>query len=163
MKDHSLTAHEIGVILHANGLHPHVKDINLYGISNGGDDYLVYTGELPDVYIRKEVPMDAFEFRETAGYLAVAMNRVNAQYTPVRVTAGEGTISFLLCAGTESAGAFADALPERLAQIERAVDQLGQALDCIIREDEQADLAEVAEQLSNPSADSPWLRGQKLS
>lgn len=158
-----ITAQDIGLALQTGGLHPYVKEIDLYGIQNGGDDYEVYTGQLPDIYIRKRVSMDLFEFLEHAWVLAAAMNRVNSQYTPVRVTAGYDMIFLTLCVEPASIGSFSKRLPQWLAKIEQAVDQLGQACDLVLREAAQDDLVEVSNQLSNPTPDSPWLHGQKAS
>lgn len=158
-----ITAQDIGLALQTGGLHPYVKDIDLYSIQNGGDDYEIYTGQLPDIYIRKRVSMDLFEFQEHAWVLAAAMNRVNSQYTPVRVTAGYDMISLTLCIEPASIESFSKRMPQWLTRIEQAVDQLGQACEVVLREKEQDDLAEVSNQLSSPTPDSPWLHGQKLS
>lgn len=158
-----LSAQDIGLALQAASLHPFVKDVNLYGIQNGGDDYEVFTGRLPEVYIRKQVPMEFFEFREHPWILACAMNRVNAQYSPVSVWANSDMVSFILCIEPGSFEAFSERLPQWLSYIEQAVDQLGQACEVIIREDEEDDLSRVNKQLSDPTPDSPWLHGQKLS
>lgn len=158
-----LSAQDIGLVLQTAGLHPFVKNVNLYGIQNGGDDYEVFTGQLPEVYIRKLVPMDYFDFREKPWILAAAMNRINNQYSPVRVTAANDIISLTLCIEPGSFESFSERLPQWLSYIEQAVDQLGQACEVIIREDEEDDLSRVNKQLSDPTPDSPWLRGQKLS
>ena len=158
-----ITAQDIGLALQTGGLHPYVKEIDLYGIQNGGDDYEIYTGQLPDIYIRKRVSMDLFEFQEHAWVLAAAMNRVNSQYTPVRVTAGYDMISLTLCIEPASIESFSKRMPQWLTRIEQTVDQLGQACEVVLREKEQDDLAEVSNQLSSPTPDSPWLHGQKLS
>lgn len=158
-----IAAQDIGLALQAGGLHPYVKDIDLYSIQNGGDDYEVYTGQLPDIYIRKYVSTDLFEFQEHPWILAVATNRVNSRYTPVRVTVGYDMVSLTLCVEPASIGSFSKRLPQWLARIEQAVDQLGQACDLVLSEAAQDDLAEVTNQLSNPTPDSPWLQGQNLS
>ena len=158
-----LSAQDIGIALQAAGLHPVVKDVNLYGIQNGGNDYEVFTGRLPEVYIRKQVPLDLFEFQEHSWILATAMNRVNSQFTPVRVSAGYDTVYLCLCVEPGSFESFSERLPQWLSYIEQAVDQLGQACEVALREDEQDDLSRLNKQLSDPTPDSPWLRGQKLS
>ena len=157
------TAQDIGLALQVEGFHPFVKDIDLYGIQNGGDDYVVYTGQLPDIYIRKRVSTDFFEYQEHPWLLAVAANRVNSRYTPVRITVEYDMVSLTLCVEPTSLESFSKRLPQWLARIEQAVDQLGQACDLVLREAAQDDLAEVSNQLSNPTPDSPWLKGQKIS
>lgn len=156
-----LSAQDIGLALQAGGLHTYVKEINLYGIQNGGDDYEVYTGQLLDIYPEACIAMDLFEFQEHAWVLAAAINRVNSQYTPVRVAAGFDMISLTLCVEPASIESFSKLLPQWLARIEQAVDQLGQACDLVLLEAAQDDLAEVSNQLSNPTPTAPGCRDRK--
>lgn len=159
----NLSPHDIGIALQQKGLLPYVKDLNIYGIYSEGEEYEVFTERLPEVYLRKRVPTETYVFQERPWLLACAMNRINALDSPVRVWADSEKVTFTLYIEPTSFGAFQAGLPRWLAFLELAADQLGQACEVLLREDEQHDLEAVTEQLCNPSQDSPWLRGQKIS
>ena len=158
-----LSPHDIGIALQQKNLRPYVKDLNTYGIYSEGEEYEVFTERLPEVHFRKLVPTQTYEFQENPWILACAMNRVNALDSPVRVWADSAKVTFTLCAEPASFADFQAGLQRWLACLEQAADQLGQACEVLLREDGQHDLEAVTEQLCNPSQDSPWLQGQKLS
>lgn len=158
----NLTAKDIGIALHQKELHPYVKDMNLYGIYSDGEEYEVFTERLPEVYIRKQVPTETYEFEEHPLVLACAMNRVNALDSPVRVWADSEQVTFALFIEPASFESFQAGLPRWLACLEQATDQLGQACEILLRY-EPDDLEVIEKQLTDPTPDSPWLQGQKLS
>lgn len=163
MKEKDLTTQTIGLALQASGLHPYVKDINRFGIHHGGDDYEVFTERLPEIYIRKTVSSDLFDWRENKGILTCTVNVFNAKPFPVRAVIGYDTMAFVLNTETVSEDHFSARIIPWLDQIEESLDLFGQCCATIVRDWEKDDLYKVAEQLSNPDSDNPWLKEQKVS
>ncbi len=163
MKENDLTTQTIGLALQASGLHPYVKDINRFGIHRGGDDYEVFTERLPEIYIRKTVSVDLFDWRENKGILACAVNVFNAKPFPVRAVIGYDTMAFVLNTETVSEDHFSARIIPWLDQIEESLDLFGQCCAMVVRDWEKDDLNELSRQLSDPDSDNPWLKGQKVS
>lgn len=160
MQENDLTSQSIGLALQKSGLHPYVKGINRYGIYRGGDDYEVLTDRLPEVYIWKIVPQNLFDWRDDKRILDCAANLFNANPFPVRAVIGYDTIRFVLSTELDSMEQFLVRVLSWLGQIEEALDLFGQCCATIVRDWEKEDLYKVAEQLSNPDSDNPWLKGQ---
>ena len=158
-----LSSQDIGMIFHTLGLHPYIKQINCYGIHRGGDDYEVLTGRLPEVYIRKIVSVDLFDWRDDKRILACAVNVFNAKPFPVRSVIGYDTIAFVLNAETLSEEHFSARIMPWLDQIEESLDLFGQCCAMVVRDWEKDDLDKLSQQLADPDADNPWLKGQKVS
>ena len=163
MKDNDLTTQTIGLALQEAGLHPYIKGINRYGIYRGGDDYEVFTERLPEIYIRKIASQDLFDWRNDRRILACAVNVFNAKPFPVRAVIGYDTIAFALNAEIVSEKHFSTRIMSWLDQIEESLDLFGQCCAMVVRDWEKDDLNELTKQLSNPSFDNPWLKGQKVS
>lgn len=159
----ALTAREIGLALKAAGLDPMVASIDYYHISLDGERYMVFTGNLPDVYIRKMVPAEQFEFLEKPWILASALNAVNGQFSPVSVASLDENLVFILCIEPASYESLVASLPRRLEQLEHAVDRFAHVCDVFVRDEQQDEFDEVTSQLTNPTPDSPWLQGQKAA
>lgn len=158
-----LSPHDIDLALQEKGLHPYVKGIDCYGIMNGGDDYEVNTGRLPEIYIRKTVSQDLFDWRDDKWILACATNLFNAQPFPVRAVIGYDTMAFVLNTETVSEDHFSARIIPWLDQIEESLDLFGQCCAMVVRDWEQDNLDKMKHELSNPNLDSPWLKGQKAS
>ena len=163
MKDNDLTTQTIGLALQKSGLRPYVKGVNLYGIQRGGDDYEVFTERLPEIYIRKTVSVDLFDWRDNKGILACAVNVFNAKPFPVRAVIGYDTMAFVLNTETVSEDHFSARIIPWLDQIEESLDLFGQCCAMVVRDWEQDNLDKMKHELSNPNLDSPWLKGQKAS
>ena len=163
MRDKVLTRQTIGLALQEAGLHPYVKGINYFSIHRGGDDYEVLTERLPEIYIRKTVSSDLFEWRDDKGILACATNLFNAQPFPVRAIIGYDTMAFVLNVEVVSYEHLLERIPHWLDLVDQAIDQFGQACATVVRDWEQNDLDKLEQELSNPSQNSPWLKGQKRS
>ena len=164
MKENDLTTHNIGLALHASGLHPYVKGRpNHFGVYRGGDDYEVLTDRLPEVYIWKIVPQNLFDWRDDKRIQACAMNLFNAKPFPVRVLAGYDTLAFVLNTETVSGAHFSARIMPWLDQIDEALDLFGQCSATIVRDWEKDDIDELARQLSNLGSVNPWLKGPKAS
>lgn len=140
-----LSAQDISHALQAAGLHPYVKDLNIYGIDNEGDEYEVFTERLPEIHIRKQVPTETYAFEEHPLVLACAMNQVNALDSPVRVWADYEKVTFTLCIEPASFESFLAGIPRWLSCLEQAADQLGQACEILLR-DEPDDLEVITKQ-----------------
>ena len=163
MKDNDLITQTIGLALQAADLHPYVKGINRYGIHRGGDDYEVLTERLPEIYFRKIVSLDLFDWRDNKGILACAVNVFNAKPFPVRAVIGYDTIAFALNTEIVSEEHFSARIMSWLDQIEESLDLFGQCCAMVAHDWEKDDLNELTKQLSDPSFDNPWLKGQKTS
>lgn len=163
MQENDLTSQSIGLALQKSGLHPYDKGINRYGVYRGGDDYEVLTERLPEIYIWKIVPQDLFDWRDDKQVLDSAANLFNANPFPVRAVIGYDTIRFVLNTELVSGEQFSARILSWMDQIEEALDLFGQSCAMVVRDYDKDDLYWVAEQLSNPDYDSPWLKGEKAS
>ena len=158
-----ITSQDIGLALQACGLNPFIEELNCYGIHRGGDDYEVNTGSLPETYIRKTVSQDLFDWRDDKGILACATNLFNAQPFPVRAVIGYDTMAFVLNVEVVSYEHILERIPHWLDLVEQAIDQFGHACATVVRDWERKELANMEQELSNPSQDSPWLKGKTAS
>ncbi len=163
MKENDLTTQTIGLALQEAGLHPYVKDISRFGIYRGGDDYEVFTERLPEIYIRKTVSVDLFDWRENKGILTCTVNVFNAKPFPVRAVIGYDTMAFVLNTETVSEDHFSTRIMSWLDQIEESLDLFGQCCAMVVRDWEQDNLDKMKHELSNPNLDSPWLKGKTAS
>lgn len=158
-----ISSQDIGLALQAADLQPYVKGINHFGIYRGGDDYEVFTERLPEIYIRKTVSVDLFDWRDNKGILACAVNVFNAKPFPVRAVIGYDTMAFVLNTETVSEDHFSARIIPWLDQIEESLDLFGQCCAMVVRDWEKDNLDKMKHELSNPNLDSPWLKGQKAS
>lgn len=58
-----LSSKEVGLSLMVAGLSPFSLDTDMFQIVYMGENYLVHTDRLPEVYIEKRVPLDLFEYK----------------------------------------------------------------------------------------------------
>ena len=117
-----ISSQDIGLALQAADLHPYVKGINHFGIYRGGDDYEVFTERLPEIYIRKTVSVDLFDWRDDKRILACVVNVFNAKPFPVRAVIGYDTMAFVLNTETVSEEHFSARIMPWLDQIEDRLD-----------------------------------------
>ena len=158
-----ITAQDISLALQTADLHPYIKGINRFGIHRDWDDYEVLTELLPEIYIRKTVSSDLFDWREDKRILACVVNVFNAKPFPVRAVIGYDKIAFALNTEVVSADYFSARIMSWLDQIEEARDLFGQCCAMVVRDWEKDDLNELTKQLSDPNSDNSWLNGQKES
>ena len=160
-----LTSNEVGMALKLAGLYPFALDTRVFQIVHSGENYVVYTDHLPDIYVEKTVPLDLFEYKRMDWVTYCAMDLVNAKRTPIVVYRQESrdTIKFRAAVRPESTKAFIDALEGCVFQIEQAMDDFGMACEIVIRNDEKDAMSDMMEELSDPSSDNPWLRGKTRS
>lgn len=130
-----LTPHQIGLALMEAGLAPFALDTDRFQIVWGGENYTVYVGRLPEIYIEKTVPLNYFEYRNEKWILYSAMDEVNYRLSPVVVYRGlsDDTLSFRFCLRAGSFDKFQEELGHCFSQIECALDAFGLACDMIIR------------------------------
>ena len=161
----TISPKEVGMALKLAGLSPFALDTRTFQIVHGGENYAVYADCLPDIYVEKTVPLDLFEYKRMDWVTYCAMDLVNAIRAPVVVYRQESrdTIKFRAAVRPESTKAFIDALEGCVFQIEQAMDDFGMACEIVIRNDEKGAMSDLMEELSDPSFDSPWLRGKTRS
>lgn len=160
-----LSSKEVGFALMRAGLSPFSLDTDVFQIVYMGENYLVHTDRLPEIYIEKKVPLDLFEYKRENWIVCFAMDRVNLRRTLVVVFRGEAldTVTFRIGIRPESAEKFGADLDSSFARIEQAVDAFGQACEIAVRDDDKDSMAELIDSLSDPSSDSPWTRGKTMS
>lgn len=159
----SISSQDIGLTLQACGLNPYIKGINHFGIYRGGDDYEVLTERLPEIYIRKTVSLDLFDWRDDKRILACVVNVFNAKPFPVRAVIGYDIMAFVLNTETVSEDHFSARIIPWLDQIEESLDLFGQCCAMVVRDWEQDNLDKMKHELSNPNLDSPWLKRNTAS
>lgn len=146
-------------------LSPFALDIRTFQIVYGGENYVVYTDCLPEIYVEKTVPLDLFEYGRMDWVTYCAMDLVNANRTPVIVYRRESrdTVKFRAMIRPESAVALVEALDGCFSYIERAMNDFGMACEIVLRNDEKDAMSDLMEELSDPSPDSPWIQGKVRS
>ena len=126
---------QVGLALKLARLSPLALDTDMFQIVWGGENYTVYVGRLPEIYIEKTVPLNYFEYRNEKWILYFAMDEVNYRLSPVVVYRGlsDDTLSFRFCLRAGSFDTFQEELDHCFSQIECALDAFGLACDMIIR------------------------------
>ena len=160
-----LSSNEVGMALKLAGLYPFALDTRAFQIVHSGENYVIYTDHLPDIYVEKTVPLELFEYKRMDLVTYCAMDVVNAKRAPVVVYRQESrdTIKFRAVIRPESTKAFVEALDGCVFSIEQAMDDFGMACEIVIRNDEKDAMSDMMEELSDPSPDSPLLRGKTRS
>ena len=160
-----LSSNEVGWALMKSGLSPFTLDTEMFQIVWDGENYIVYTDRLPEIYIEKRVSLDLFEYHHENWILCYAMDRVNLRRTPVVVyrAASSDTITFRICLYPESGEDLSGSMNSAFVLIEQAIEAFGHACEVAIREDENDPVSQLLEDLSDPSPDSPWLHGKRSS
>ncbi|MBR5175075.1 MAG: hypothetical protein IKW89_03980 [Bacteroidales bacterium] len=153
---------EIGFALMQAGLSPFSLDTDMFQIVHMGENFIVYTDRLPEVYIEKRVPLDLFEYKRENWIVCFAMDRVNLRRTTVVVFRGEAldTVTFRICIRPGAIEEFRAELDSCFTRIEQAIDAFGQACEVAVRDDDKDTMSELMEGLSDPSAASIWLHGK---
>ena len=126
-----LSSNAVGWILRQAGLCPFSLDTDMFQIVREGENYIVHTDRLPEIYLEKVVTLDLFEYREELGVVWFAMDKVNARRTPVVVFYGEveDAISFRVCLSPESPESLSDNLNGCFITIEQAIEAFGHACE----------------------------------
>ena len=160
-----LTSNEVGWALMQAGLTPFTLDTEMFQIVREGENYIVHTDRLPEIYIEKKVTLNKFEYKDENWIVCYAMDRVNLRRTPVVVFRAESsdTVTFRICLSPVSIEAFSGALDSTFVTIEQAVEAFGHACEVAVREEEEDTMTQLMESLANPSTDSPWIRGKRSS
>ena len=161
MEESYLTSQAIGQALQAIGLHPYVKDLSVYGIYRGENDYEVFTERLPEIYIQKTISHDLFYWRDDKWILLCAMNQFNSKPFPVRAVLGHDTVVFALTIEIVSIKHFSERIAVWLAQIDEAFDLFEQICTNVALDREHDDLYNVKAQLSD--SDNPRIKEQNSS
>lgn len=153
---------EVGFALMRAGLSPFSLDTDVLQIVYMGENYLVHTDRLPEIYIEKKVPLDLFEYKRENWIVCFAMDRVNLRRTPVVVFRAEAidTVMFRICISPGSVEEFSDGLESYFTRIEQAINAFGQACEVAVREDDKDTMSELMEGLSDPSTASLWFHGK---
>ena len=160
-----LTSNEVGWALMQAGLTPFTLDTEMFQIVREGENYIVHTDRLPEIYIEKKVTLNQFEYKDENWIVCYAMDRVNLRRTPVVVFRAESrdTVTFRICLSPVSIEAFSGALDSTFVTIEQAVEAFGHACEVAVRDEEEDTMTQLMESLANPSPDSPWIRGKRSS
>ena len=160
-----LTPNEVGMALKLAGLPLFALDTRVFQIVHGGENYVVYSDYLPEIYVEKTVPLDLFEYKRMDWVTYWAMDLVNATRAPVGVYRRESrdTVNFRAIIRPESADALIEALDDCFNDIELAMNDFGMACEIVLRNDEKDAMSDMMEELSNPSPDSPWIQGKVRS
>ena len=160
-----LSSSEVGMALKLAGLSPFALDTRTFQIVHGGENYAVYADCLPEIYVEKSVPLDLFEYKRMDWVTYCAMDLVNAKRTPVVLYRQESrdTVKFRAAVRPESSETLIKVLDGCFLSIEQTMDDFGMACEIVIRNDEKGAMSDLMEELSDPSFDSPWLRGKTRS
>ena len=118
------------------GLSPFSLSTDSFQIVYEGENYIVDTECLPEIFISKRVPLDLFEYKRQNNILLLAMDWVNLRRTPVIVFRGvySDSLMFRYYLRPESVEVFSDNLQDCFVGIERAIDAFGHACEIMIRE-----------------------------
>lgn len=131
-----IISNEIGFALMQAGLSPFSLSTDSFQIVYEGENYIVDTECLPEIFISKRVPLDLFEYKRQNNILLLAMDWVNLRRTPVIVFRGvySDSLMFRYYLRPESVEVFSDNLQDCFVGIERAIDAFGHACEIMIRE-----------------------------
>lgn len=160
-----LSSNEVGWVLMQSGLTPFTLDTEMFQIVREGENYIVHTDRLPEIYIEKSVSLELFEYNHENWIVCFAMDRVNLRRTPVVAYRGASsdTITFRICLYPDSGESLSENLDGSFVLIEQAIEAFGHACEVATREDENDPMSKLLEGLSDPSPDSPWLNGKRSS
>ena len=160
-----LTIDEIGFSLNLEHLSPYIEDVDWFKIEKEGDEYHVYVGRLPEVFVEKRVPAGRFEYRNETYLLLFAIDMVNSQMSRVKVFFGdtEDTLVFRVGISPETSRKFLDGVEHCVTTIERAISEMGRACSTLVKQDENRKAEEMMEKLRDASPDNPWLNRKIVS
>lgn len=160
-----VSSNAVGMALMQSGLSPFTLDVDTFQIVWEGENYVVHTDRLPLVFVEKRVPLDLFEYKHENWIVSFAMDRVNMLRTPLAVFRGDvfDTVTFRVCLSPSCEEELHGELAKGLEEINRGIEQFGQACDVAVREDAESELQGLTESLSDPGPDNPWTRGKMRS
>ena len=160
-----LTVDDIGYSLIAGHYLPVVVDVNWFQVTSEGNDYYVYAGRLPEVFMEKRVSLDYFEYNRNEYLVHVAMDLANSQMSQVKVFQGgaDDMVTFRVGMDTSLPEQFLEDMSPCLERLEQAVAEFGHACSVVVKADKDRESAELIERLSDPSPDNPWTRGKMTS
>lgn len=161
------TSNTIGLFLKQAGLSPCILDTDTFQIAWGGENYAVYTDQLPDIYLEKRVPLELFEYMQEDLIVCFAMDRINLRRNPVVAYRGayEDSIFLRTCFRIEDDERenFKETISKCIIDIEQSIDAFGQACDVAVNASNKDDMSNLLSSLTNPEPDSPWILNQKQS
>lgn len=160
-----MTSDEIGIALMSGHFSPVVDEVNWFRITHELEDYRLYVGRLPDVYLEKKVPTECFEYERNTWMLYFAMDMVNEQMSPVKVFMGrdDDNVTFRMTITPGFSEELLEDLPLCMGRIEQTVSELGHACTVVVRENGEREAHELMEALSDPSPENPWIQGKTTS
>jgi hypothetical protein len=160
-----LTVDEIGKVLRLGHFWPYFEEVDWLKIEKEGDEFHVYVGELPEVFVEKRVPTSWFEFKEEEYLLYLAMDMVNAKMSRAKVffVDTQYTLVFRVGISPETPKKFLDGLEHCVSAIERAISEMGRACSLMVERSEKFEAEEMMEKLQDTSPDNPWLNSKIVS
>lgn len=152
-----LTIDEIGFALHLKHFMPHVEDVDWFRISSEDEEYHVYVGRLPEVFVEKRVPTGQFEYKKEFFLLYPAMDMVNSRMSRAKVFMGndEETLVFRVGISPEDSERFLEGLGHCMTALETAVSEMGHACCVMVEQNEKHEAEEMVEDLQDPFPDNP--------
>lgn len=125
------TINDVGLALKVLGFFPYVLSLDSYDIHQDGQNYEVYAGALPMIYVESSRPMDWFALGESYCYMSIAMSTMNAQRNGVTMYLKPGCDEFFFRVGfhADSFESFRDGFERQLARFELIADEFGRALE----------------------------------
>jgi hypothetical protein len=161
----TITTSFVGLALMKAGLSPFALDTDKFQVVWDGENYTVYTGRLPELYIEKTVPLYLFEYKNVDWFINLAMDRVNSRLSPVAVYRGlsDDTVSFRICLRLETVDNFFEGVSPYFEEIERALDAFGLSCEIVVRNFEEEATADFFDTFTNPDPDSPLLKNKTTS
>lgn len=131
----TILSNQIGFALMQAGLSPFALDMELFQIVREGENYVVDTECLPEVFISKTVPTDFFEYNRRSEILFQAIDWVNCRRTSVVVYRGlsSDSLTFRCYLKPAPVEAFSEDLEACFVKIERAIDAFGHACEVLLR------------------------------
>ena len=160
-----MTIDEIGFKLMGEGYSPVVDDVDWYRVTNDEEDYYVYVGHLPDVFVEKRIMTNCFEYKNESWLLCCAMDTLNSLMSHVKVFMGasDDTLTFRIGMTPEDGGQFSKGLKLCLESLEKAESEFGHACSVMVRHYEKNEADSLMDQYSDPSPDSPLLQSKITS
>jgi hypothetical protein len=135
--DNTISSREVCWFFLQAKLSPFMLGTYRYQIVYEGDNYIVDTEFLPEIFIEKIVPLYFFEYRGEDRILSRAMDLTNIRRTPgvvFRVLSSD-TVTFRCYLNPGSAEALPESFDNGTLEIGRAIGAFGRACYTAIKED----------------------------
>lgn len=160
-----LTVDEIGKVLRLGHFWPYFEEVDWLKIEKEGDEFHVYVGELPEVFVEKRVSTSCFEFKGEEYLLYFAMDMVNSKMSRAKVffVDAEDTLVFRVGISPDTSRKFLDGLEHCVTTIERAISEMGHACSSLVKQYEKREAEDMMEKLQDTSPDNPWLDSKIVS